>query len=244
MNLFGELESESVCLYRLSRRKVPGLYSIPGRLLRCSGTTLRVTINSIRSGSQWQVLRSAVISTALYLQPCSAVRVSLTRTVAYFTLHYARTTQFLILIEVLGREFSSRHECFTTCSVWRSTDSNAWIENEPHEDFSCRRCLASCQNIYALRDWDSAEISSRSTSGAILVSALRHDDGDERFQHRHALCAYLFEKSPALLDGIPFFTTIEKLASSEHLHHTILHGRPLKDSGAEAVLWNLAVPYR
>lgn len=49
----------------------------------------------------------------------------------------------------------------------------AWIENGPHDDFSCRRCLAGCQNIYALRDWDSAGLLTRSTSGAILVSALR-----------------------------------------------------------------------
>jgi hypothetical protein len=119
----------------------------------------------------------------------------------------------------------------------------AWI-GDPHDDFSCRRCLARCQNIYALRDWDSAGLSSRSTSGAILVSALRQEDGDEQLQHRHALCLFLFEKSPPLLDGVPFSTTIKKLASSEHLYHMILHGRPLKDSGSEAVLWNLSLSYR
>lgn len=110
-----------------SQRKVATLYSIPERLLRCSGATLRETINCIRSGSQWQVLRSAVVSTAFYLHPCSAVRNSPMRTVAYFTLHYVRSTQFPMLNEVLGKVFLSRHECFTTCSVWRSTDSDVWI---------------------------------------------------------------------------------------------------------------------
>jgi hypothetical protein len=215
-----------------SQRKLPRLYSISERLLPCSGATLRETISCIRSGSQWQVLRSALVSTALYLHPCSTARDSLTQEVAYFTLLYVRSTQFSSLIEALGTEFSSRHKCFTVCSVWRSTDSNVWVENVPHDDFSCRRCLASCQNIYALRNWDGA----RSTSGAILVSALRQEDGDQQLQHRHALCLYLFEKSSALLDGIPFSTTIEKLASSESIYHTILHGRPLKDSGSEAVL--------
>ena len=68
---------------------------------------------------------------------------------------------------------------------------------------------------------------------AILASALRQEDGDEQLQHRHALCLYLFEKSPPLLDGVPFSTTIEKLASSEHLYHTILHRRSLEDPGSE-----------
>ena len=99
----------------------------------------------------------------------------------------------------------------------------AWI-GDPHDDFSCRRCLARCQNIYALRDWDSAGLSSRSTSGAILVSAFETRGWDEQLQHRHAPCLYLFEKSPALLDGNPFSTTIEKLASSEHLYHAIFMG--------------------
>lgn len=146
------------------------------------------------------------------------------RTVAYFTLHYVRSTQFPMLIEGLGKEFLSRHECFTTRSVWRSTDCDVWIENEPHDNFNCRRCLVSCQNIYALRNWNGAGLSSRSASRAILVSALRKEDGDEQLQHRHALCLDLCEKSPTLLDGVPFSTNIKELASSEYLYHTILHG--------------------
>lgn len=156
--------------------------------------------------------------------------------VAYFTLGYVRSIRFSALIEILGREFSSRYNCFAICSIWRSVDNKIWIENEPHDDFSCSRCSASGQNLFTLRDWDDDRLPFRSTSGAVLVSALRQTAIGQELQDRHQLCLYLFEKSPALLEGVPFSTIIEESARAECIYHTILHGQSTGDTGSDAVL--------
>jgi hypothetical protein len=232
-----------------SQPKVPGLHSIPERSCVSSGATLQKTIECLRAGSPWQVLRSALAGTAFNLHPCISTSEASTRAVAYFALDYVRSSDFSTLLHDAGEEFKRRHDCsrflhVTVCSVWTLRDNNAWIENASHDDFSCRRCLASGQNIFALHDWDPVRLPSRSEHGAILVAALRQGKYQES-QDTHALCLYLSEKSSATLQGVPFATTIKQLAQVGHIYHTILH--PLYDEIVEsknAILWNLPWPYR
>lgn len=227
-----------------SQRKVRGLHSLSERLRRCSGTVLRETFDCIRSGSSWQVLRAALSSTAFYLQPGFATHEPSDRRVAFFSLGYVRSTKFSGFLHNLGEEFSSRHQCYSVCSVLATRDNEVLIEGPPHGDFSCRRCLASCQNAFALRNWNPAHFPSRSACGAMLISALRPEDIDREHQDRHELCLYLFEESPALLERTPFSTIIERLAQDGQMYHTILQRLSTHDERPDGVLWNLSWPYR
>lgn len=224
-----------------NQRKLPGLYSLGERLRHCPNAVLRETIDCLRSGSAWQVLRAALSSSAFYLQPCSDAN---DHKVAHFSLGYVRSTQFSDLLQDLAKGFSSRHKCYTACSILTSLDNDVSIEDPPHDDFSCRRCLASCQNAFAVRDWNPAHFSSRPISDAVLVSALKPEERDRERQDRHDLCLYLLDKSPALSGGTPFSTIIEQLAKEGQIYHTILHGHPNHNSGPDGVFWNLPWPYR
>lgn len=225
-----------------TQRKVPGMHSINERTL-VPGAKLRDTMDCIRAGSPWQVLRSALAGTAIYLQPRIATDEAFTHRVGYFALDYVRSIRFSAFVHDLGEGFSSRHNCFTVCSVWSSLDEQAWIRNASHDDFNCRRCLASGQNVFALRDWDSVQLPSRSAEGAVLVAALKQE-ADPETQDRHELCLYLSEQSSASLEGKPFSTIIEQLARVGHIYHTILHRLSREYIGSDAILWNLPWPYR
>lgn len=227
-----------------NQRKLPGLYSLPERLRPCSSAMLQETVDCIRSGSPWQVLRAAISSTAFYLQPCFATHVSSAQRVAYFSLGYVRSTQFSDFLQDLSQEFSSRHKCYTVCSVFTTLDNGVSIGNESHDDFSCRRCLASGQNAFAPRNWNPAYFPSRPAYGAILVAALRPEEVDRERQDHHDLCLYLFGDCPALLKGTPFSTIIEGLAQDGQIYHTILHGLTNHAWGSDGVLWNLPWPCR
>jgi hypothetical protein len=230
-----------------SQPKVPGLHSMSARSCVSSGATLRKTIDCLRAGSPWQVLRSALAGTAFCLQPCISTSGTSTRVVAHFALDYVRSSGFSTLLHDSGEEFLRRHRCSrrsTVCRVWTLRDNHAWIENASHDDFSCRRCLASGQNIFALRDWDPVRLPSRSEHGAILVAALRQGKYQES-QDTHELCLYLSEKSSASLQGVPFSTTIKQLAQVGYIYHTILHPLYGEIVGSKnAILWNLPWPYR
>jgi hypothetical protein len=155
--------------------------------------------------------------------------------VAHLALKYVHSTGLSAFLHNFGEEFSGRHKSFTVRSAWTLLDKDDWIENTSHDDFSCRRCLASEENVFALRDWDPVQVPSREEHGAILVAALKQGANQES-QDRHELCLYLSKKSSHSLEGVPFSKTIEGLAQGGHICHTILHALFDESVRSDAIL--------
>lgn len=251
-----------------TQRKLPGLHSLENRLRRCPIDVLRSSIDCLRSGSPWQVLCSALASTLFHLHPGPERReddyappivclmLGNVRAV-HFSAFLRRMVQVASMIKPkssmsrfrsspkrAGMEPRGYRKDDPANTFWRPSRRLTQIENVSHDDFSCGRCIASCQNHFKLRSWDQTNPPSRSSYNAVLVASLREEDGDRDYQTRHELCLFIFRDYSGLTENTDFSAVIEDLSHEGRIYHAIRHGNFLRDLGTNALLWNLPHPYR
>ena len=110
------------------------------RIEKATGSYMLATKTGIR-------LRSALVGTAFYLHPCDAPNDASLQAVADMTLEYARLTMFSSYVQDYVEAFSKRNMYHINADPRRRNERQGWIEKKPYERSSCRRCLASGQDL-------------------------------------------------------------------------------------------------
>ena len=255
------------------RTKLPQLESFQEKLRPCSSTVINDAIDCLRSGSQWQVLHSAISSMLLSLYPEPERRRSGTSpAVRYLEFGYPRSPRVGVSVDTFMKmaeeppklninPATSTHDqngskkqrvdageqSLRNRSFERMFQRVTRLLDTSHDPSDCARCRRSGQDLFALKNWDQENLPSPTLYGAILVSSLKDELARSfEFQRQHGLSLFVFESSPWHWSASSFPTVVEDLAQGNAIYHAIRYGplSAVKWSEPKEVLWNLPFPYR
>jgi hypothetical protein len=256
------------------RIRHPGIASFPNKLRQCPGSLIKDAINCLRSGSQWQVLLSAISSTLLSIYPQQEEKGDGSRTpVASLGFGYPRSVRVRFFVETsilkkaarvatklkkqLRSSDNARKRFKTTADAWdektynqsfrRTYQRTVRSPEALHDPSECNRCRSSNQDLFALTSWDQQNIPMLTAYGANLVASLEEEPDAapaNRYRQRHDLTLFVLEESLCLDDEVSVSTVVQDLAQDSSIYHTILHEPSTEIAGFHATVWNLPTPYR
>jgi hypothetical protein len=248
----------------------PRLEPFSPLLRQCPSGLIEETISCLSSGSQWQVLLSALSSTVLSIYPEPERKrddsPTLVESLGLGHPHSIRIRHFIEPFMILadkakpkprrvGPNSPDAKKCKTLADAWEQKTSNRSFQRKYrrvvrstealHNSSVCTRCTHNKQDLFALNFWDNQNISSPTAYGAVLVASLRDEFSKEsKTQWNYDLCLFVLAYSSWLESRTSISTVIEDLAQSGSIYHTIQHQTATKVGGQIAIVWNLPCSYR